>query len=169
MNTTTSSRRRPFAWVLFFVGLVAACPLQAAVREPNPDDNFTIREEMIPVRDGERLHTLILTPKDAKESLPILLMRTPYGAAGRLKVKHRTALDAVLGGALAELQGYIFVFQDIRGRNGSTGEFVLARPIRGAFNKTTTDETTDAWDTIEWLVKNVPSNNGRVGIYGTRF
>lgn len=169
MNTTSAFRRRPFAWVLCCIGLVAAGPLQAAVREPNPDDNFTIREAMIAVRDGERLHTLILTPKDAKESLPILLMRTPYGAASRLKVKHRTALDAVLGAALAELQGYIFVFQDIRGRNGSTGEFVLARPTRGAFNKTSTDETTDAWDTIEWLVKNVPSNNGRVGIYGTSY
>lgn len=142
---------------------------QAAVRVANPDDNFTLREAMIPMRDGVELHTLILIPKDAKQALPMLLTRTPYGAAGSLAVKERTSMHAVLDKKVAELEGYIFVFQDIRGRNGSGGEFVLQRPPKGEFNNTNTDETTDAWDTVDWLVKNVPGNNGRVGIFGTSY
>jgi len=155
--------------------LVAVCVLalpvmvHAAVREPSPDDNFTLREVMIPMRDGAQLHTLVLVPKQAIGALPMLLLRTPYGASDRLRVKHRTDLRNVLGAGLAQLDGYIFVFQDIRGRHGSGGEFVLDRPVRGPFNSSTTDETTDAWDTIEWLVKNIAGNNGHVGIYGTSY
>lgn len=157
------------AFVAALLGLLFSSTLQAAVRAPNPDDDFTLREEMIPMRDGAKLHTLVLIPKQHPSALPMLLSRTPYGAASRLRVKQVTKLDAVLGASVAELPGYIFVFQDIRGRNGSTGDFVLARPVRGAFNQSRTDETTDAWDTIDWLVKNVAGNNGRVGIYGTSY
>jgi uncharacterized protein len=155
---------------LFFACLFLchAAP-QAAVREPTVDDDFTLSEVMIPMRDGVKLHTLVLTPKAATSALPMLLDRTPYGAADKLRVKQRTSLHAVLGAGYAELEGYIFVFQDVRGRNGSEGEFVLARPVRGPFNSTQTDETTDAWDTVDWLVKNVANSNGRVGIYGTSY
>ena len=151
-----------------FMGFLAVAA-DAAVRAPNPDDDFTLSEAMIPMRDGVKLHTLVLTPKAPQGAMPMLLMRTPYNAATRLKVKQVTQLGAMLGPGLAELRGYIFVFQDIRGRNGSEGEFVLARQTRGPFNATQTDETTDAWDTIDWLVKNVSGNNGRVGIYGTSY
>lgn len=161
--------RGPRSLFLFACLLICCSPPQAAVREPVVDDDFTLREEMIPMRDGVKLHTLILTPKQKAGPLPMLLDRTPYGAAGRLRTKQRTSMHAILGPGLAELDGYIFVFQDIRGRNGSQGEFLLARPVRGPFNTTQTDEATDAWDTIDWLVKNVADNNGRVGIYGTSY
>jgi uncharacterized protein len=138
-------------------------------RQPSPDDDFDLRELMIPMRDGVELHTWVLSPKETRSDLPILLMRTPYDAAKRMGTAHRTVLHAVLGGSFAELPGYIFAFQDIRGRHGSGGVFEINRPPRGEFNRTATDETTDAWDTIEWLVKNVPANNGRVAIHGTSY
>lgn len=153
------------AWFALLFCLSAAAELRA----PNPDDNFIASEVMVPMRDGVKLHTVVVTPKGASGTMPILLVRTPYGAAESLAVKQVTQLHSMLGAAVAELQGYIFVFQDIRGRNGSEGEFVLARPVRGPFNKTTTDETTDAWDSVDWLVKNIADNNGRVGIYGTSY
>jgi len=148
---------------------LSALPSAAAVRAPNPDDDFTLREAMIRMRDGVKLHTIVLTPKAATDAMPILLMRTPYGAASYLEVKQATQLNSVLGASSAELHGYIFVYQDIRGLNGSEGKFVLARPPRGPFNTTQTDETTDAWDSIDWLVKNVRGTNGRVAIYGTSY
>ncbi|MHC9086951.1 CocE/NonD family hydrolase [Luteimonas sp. RIT-PG2_3] len=142
---------------------------QAVVRQAAPDDDFVLIEEMVPMRDGERLRTFIVAPKQITRSLPILLQRTPYRAASKLKTLHQPKLQSLLGTSLAELEGYIFVFQDIRGRHGSSGDFVLQRPVRGAFNTSATDETTDAWDTIDWLVKHVDHNNGRVGIYGTSY
>lgn len=139
------------------------------VREASPDDDFELREVKIPMRDGVQLRTLILAPKGAREPLPILLQRTPYDAAKRLRVKQRPALHAVLGIGLAELRDYTFAFQDVRGLHGSGGEFELNRAPRGPYNQTGTDETTDAWDTVDWLVKHVAKNNGRVGIYGTSY
>ena len=139
------------------------------VRYANPDDDFELREEMIPMRDGAMLHTLILSPKLRAGPMPILLQRTPYDSRKRLRAKSRTALHSVLGISHAELPGYIFAFQDIRGRHGSTGDFEINRPPRGKFNTTDTDETTDAWDAIAWLVENVEGNNGRAAIYGTSY
>ena len=133
-------------------------------RLPNIDDDFDLRDVMIPMRDGVKLHALILSPKRMEGQLPMLLMRTPYDSSRRLQSKQRTALHTVLGAKLAELEGYIFVFQDIRGRGRSSGLFELSRPPRGPYNKTKTDETTDAWDTVEWLTKNVRGNNGRAGL-----
>jgi putative CocE/NonD family hydrolase len=170
-----SHRVRHFRPGLGFLGaaLMACClisrPATAALRAPNPDDDFTVSEVMVPMRDGVKLHTVVLAPKGGSSAMPLLLLRTPYGAADRLKVKQVTQLQSMLGPEAAELQGYIYVFQDVRGRNGSEGEFVLARPVRGPFNTTSTDETTDAWDTVDWIVKNVERNNGRVGIYGTSY
>src|SRR6476620_1543930 len=114
---------------------------------------FDKREIMIPVRDGVTLHTEIYTPKDAKGSLPFLFERTPYGIS---------APDKGMSGHLFRYSemfadGYIFVFQDIRGRYGSEGKFEMLHTAPDAKGVT---ESTDTYDTIEWLIKNVPNNNG---------
>src|SRR5579871_6285978 len=139
------------------------------VREPNPDDDFDLREVKIPMRDGTELNTLILLSKARKTPAPILLLRTPYDAGRYVHFRQRAALHAVLGPGYAELEGYIFAFQDLRGRFGSAGHFEINRPLRGPLNASATDEATDAWDTVDWLTKNLPESNGRVGIYGTSY
>src|SRR5262249_7602419 len=104
----------------------------------------------------------IFTPKDQRESLPIVMRRTPYGVEGSA-----SAFTAYMK-ALAD-EGYIFVFQDIRGRYLSEGSFVMQRPARRPGDTTARDEATDTDDTIEWLLKNVPRNNGRVGMLGVSY
>jgi putative CocE/NonD family hydrolase len=118
---------------------------------------------MIPMRDGVRLHTTIHAPKDATTDLPIIFVRTPYGIAG--------AGRSLGAGGSAELaaDGYIFVFQDIRGRYTSEGQFVMLRQMRDKRDPKAIDESTDTYDSIEWLLKNVPRNNGRVGMMGTSY
>jgi uncharacterized protein len=122
-------------------------------------------EAMIPVRDGVKLHVVILRPEDSEtgEPLPILLERTPYGV-------DRHSSNSV-NSSKPELaaSGYIFVFGDIRGRYGSEGKFVMTRPIVEHKTKNDVDETTDTRDTIDWLLKNVPNNNGRVGVMGISY
>ncbi len=165
-----STRPNRIVTALLAALLLAILLLQTAaapLREPNADDDFTLREMMIPMRDGVKLYTIILTPKNAKGDLPILLQRTPYEASATMGAKAHPDLNAVLGPRFAELPGYIWVFQDIRGRYKSEGDYSHNRPPRGPLNDTPTDESTDAWDSIDWLVRNVAGNNGRVGIYGT--
>ena len=124
---------------------------------------FERREEMIRMRDGVRLHTFVFSPKDHKEPLPIIIGRTPYGIDDtNSDAINRRYKDLVK-------DGYIFVLQDIRGRYGSEGEFVMNRPMRTNTNSKSIDESTDTYDTIEWLIKNVPGNNGRVGIMGVSY
>lgn len=123
-------------------------------------------ETMIPVRDGALLHTVIVRPKGSETSgdpLPFLMERTPYGVEGmtpdrveRMKPELATS-------------GYIFVFQDIRGRYGSTGQFVMNRPVVAHTKKTDVDETTDTRDTIDWLLQHVPNNSGKVGVFGVSY
>ncbi|MGI8468501.1 MAG: CocE/NonD family hydrolase [Pyrinomonadaceae bacterium] len=124
---------------------------------------FTKSEQMIPMRDGVRLHTVILAPQNQTEPLPIIIDRTPYG------VKENTS--NTVNAAKKELvaDGYIFVFQDIRGRYESEGSFVMNRPPRDKTDAKSTDESTDTYDTIDWLVKNVAKNNGRVGVMGVSY
>lgn len=155
--------------ILVLISLVLSSPAtgQQSLRERFPQDDFDIREEMIPMRDGIRLYTIIITPRKATSALPILLERTPYEAANRLNDQPTTKLSVMVDPMFLG-NGYIYVFQDIRGRFKSEGKNLLYRVPRGEFNKTETDETTDAWDTIDWLVKNVTSN-GRVGIWGTSY
>ena len=153
--------------LLLTLPLLSGAADDKPLREPHRLDDFTVREEMIPMRDGVKLYTLILTPKKTQGPLPILLERTPYDATRALGRSATNAL-AVTMGARYLGGGYIFVEQDIRGRFKSQGAYAMYRVPRGEFNRTTTDETTDAWDTIEWLVKNVP-NNGRVGVWGTSY
>lgn len=124
---------------------------------------FKKREAMIPMRDGVRLHTLIFTPQNARQALPILLRRTPYGA---------DVIDArFINRRYKELvkDGYIFVLQDIRGRYRSEGQFVMMRPPRDRTDPKSVDESTDTYDTIDWLIKNAGKNNGRVGIFGVSY
>lgn len=124
---------------------------------------FKRTEAMIPMRDGVKLFTVIFTPENQAEDLPILMTRTPYGVKG-------WSSNGV-NGSRAELvkDGYIFVFQDIRGREDSEGEFVMMRPPRDRRDPKAVDESTDTYDTIEYLLKNVPKNNGRVGIFGVSY
>jgi putative CocE/NonD family hydrolase len=138
---------------------------QDAQNGPDYAALFTKTDVMIPMRDGVKLHTEIYTPKDAKEPLPLFLTRTPYG------------LDDDAKGFAAELivykemfaDGYIFVFQDIRGRYASEGTFAMQRMPRDRKDPHSIDEGTDTYDTIDWLVKNVPNNNGRAGEAGISY
>ena len=124
---------------------------------------FTEIRAMIPMRDGVKLNTTILTPAKALPPLPFLLMRTPYGAPeSPLPLTFEPYKELVD-------EGYIFVFQDIRGRYKSEGTFVMQRPPRDRRDSRAIDESTDAYDTVEWLIKNVPGHNGRVGLMGISY
>lgn len=129
--------------------------------------NYTKYEHLITMRDGVRLFTAVYVPKDASETYPILLLRTPYTVSpygADNYSQHPANLEKFAR------EGFIFAYQDVRGRNKSEGEFVNARPYiplkRGPKD---VDESTDTYDTIDWLVKNVPANNGRVGIWGISY
>jgi len=146
------------------IALVLAAPIAGAIQQApaQPSTRYIVRDEMIPTRDGTKLFTRIYTPKDQSGPLPMIMLRTPYGndgAAGRLNGYMR---------ALAE-EGYIFVFQDIRGKFKSEGAFVMQRPARKPGDTKAIDEGTDTYDTIDWLVKNVPQNNGRAGMLGISY
>src|SRR6202171_216727 len=126
---------------------------------------FDKTDVMITARDGVKLHTEIYAPKGAHEALPLVLERTPYGLADDDKgysQKLRRYTEMIP-------DNYIFVFQDIRGRYGSEGTFVMNRPVRDPKDSKSIDEGTDTYDTIDWLVKNVPKNNGRVGLLGISY
>jgi putative CocE/NonD family hydrolase len=126
---------------------------------------FARTEAMIPMRDGVKLRTEIYTPREAREPLPMLMIRTPYGVSGGPHAYSRF----LNGDGHLYADGYIFVYQDIRGRYGSGGNFEMNRPVHDPKDPNGVDESTDTYDTIEWLVKNVPSNNGRVGIRGVSY
>jgi uncharacterized protein len=139
----------------------------------NAGFNYVRRTVMIPMRDGVKLHTVILVPKGARNA-PILMTRTPYNAEGltshanssdlaSILTGYDNATDVIVGG------GYIRVVQDIRGKYGSEGDYVMNRPLHGPQNPTNVDHATDTYDTIDWLVKNVPESNGRVGILGISY
>ena len=132
--------------------------------------DYVKRDVMIPMRDGIKLHTVIVVPKGAKNA-PILLTRTPYHASKRVSRNDSTHMISILpqGDELFAGDGYIRVFQDVRGKYGSEGDYVMTRPVRGALNSTATDHVTDAYDTIDWLVKNTPESNGRVGMIGSSY
>jgi hypothetical protein len=135
--------------------------------------DYQRREVMIPMRDGVKLHTVILVPRGAKHA-GILLTRTPYDADGdttgtpssHLAMAVRRDDDA--SDVLIE-DGYIRVVQDVRGKYGSQGDYVMNRPVHGPQNPTPVDDATDAYDTIDWLVKHVPESNGKVGILGVSY
>ena len=135
--------------------------------------DYERRVVMIPMRDGVKLHTVILVPKGAKNS-PILLTRTPYDADELTTHAYSSHLAPTLWGYDNAMEviiegGYIRVVQDIRGRHNSEGDYVMNRPLHGPLNPTPVDHSTDTYDTIDWLVKNIPESNGRVGILGISY
>ncbi|MGC1360454.1 MAG: CocE/NonD family hydrolase, partial [Silvibacterium sp.] len=135
--------------------------------------DFERRDVMIPMRDGVRLHTVILVPKGAKHA-GILLTRTPYNATALTSNAPSQHLGTALWGYDNAVEtivqgGYIRVVQDIRGKYGSEGDYVMNRPIHGPLNPTPVDESTDTYDTIDWLVKNIPESNGKVGVLGISY
>src|SRR5689334_14117771 len=149
------------------IALALSIPLgTVAAQNPAPTADpaaaFDKSEVMVPMRDGVKLHTLIYTPKGQTENLPIILTRTPYGIAGA---------GGAFATSYAELaqEGFVFAFQDIRGRFTSEGQFVMLRPPRDKKDPKSIDEASDTYDTIEWMLKNVPKNNGRVGMLGVSY
>ncbi|MEP7271928.1 MAG: CocE/NonD family hydrolase [Acidobacteriota bacterium] len=156
------TRDHVFWCIALLVVLLALGSAPARAQDSQTADRFLVSDVMIRMRDGVRLHTKIFTPKKQTESLPFIMKRTPYGVDGAAG-NFVTYLQA-----LAD-EGYIFVFQDIRGKYGSEGAFVMQRPARAPGDTTALDEGTDTYDTIEWLVKNVPRNNGRVGMLGVSY
>ncbi len=132
--------------------------------------DYAKRTAMIPMRDGVKLYTVIVVPKGAKNA-PILLTRTPYNAARRTTRSESPHMLSILpeGDEVFVRDGYIRVFQDVRGKYGSEGTYMMTRPVRGPLNATKTDHVTDAYDTIDWLVKNTPESNGRVGMIGSSY
>ncbi len=152
-----------------------ALPSEMPARfEPTSDGfDYARREAMIAMRDGVRLHTVILVPKGARGA-PILLTRTPYDADALTSHAQSSHLGPILSGydnatdVIVE-GGYIRAVQDVRGKHGSEGDYVMNRPLHGPQNPTPVDHATDTYDTIDWLVKNVPESNGRVGILGISY
>jgi predicted acyl esterase len=129
-------------------------------------ENYTKREVYIPMRDGVRLFTAIYEPKDKSQKYPILLNRTPYSVAPYGEDKLKESLGP---NELFAREGYIFVYQDVRGRWMSEGKYENVRPHIENPAPGQIDESTDTYDTIDWLIKNVDNNNGRVGIYGISY
>jgi len=177
----TSSKLRAFAqvisFILFFAQLAPAQTLPnetpQQVQPTNYGFDYVRREVMISMRDGVKLHTVIMVPNGARNA-PILLTRTPYNATeltthsssshlGPSLYGYDNATDVIVEG------GYIRVVQDIRGKYGSEGEYVMNRPLHGPQNPTPVDHATDTYDTIDWLVKNIPESNGKVGILGISY
>jgi len=147
--------------------------MPTTAQRPAEEWDYVRRDVMIPMRDGVRLHTVILVPKGAKGA-PMLLTRTPYDATaltthvesshlGPILEGYDNATDVIVEG------GYIRVVQDVRGKYGSEGDYVMNRPLHGPQNPTPVDHATDTYDTIDWLVKNVAESNGRVGILGISY
>jgi putative CocE/NonD family hydrolase len=142
-----------------------------AFNPPRGPFQYVRREAMIPMRDGARLYTVLIIPKGAAHA-PIMLDRTPYSAEKSTSRDGGGAWpENILSQAYAELirAGYIVAIQDVRGKYKSEGEYVMNRPLRGPLNATGVDHSTDAYDTIDWLVRNVPETNGRVGTIGTSY
>ncbi len=141
---------------------------------PAVERNYDRRVVMVPMRDGVKLFTVVFVPKGAHDA-PIMLTRTPYNAADHVRnptaPPARTLIDelSVADEGFVE-NGYIRVYQDVRGKYGSEGPYLMTPlPVDSGFNSTGADDTTDAWDAIEWLTRNVPETNGRVGMIGSSY
>ena len=139
-----------------------ALPLDGQAQTTAVKPSFAQTEVMIPMRDGVHLHTLVFAPAGVADSLPILLTRTPYGIDGSARRLEKSYAE------LAR-DGYIFVFQDIRGRYGSEGDFRMNRPLHDPADSVGVDEATDTYDTVEWLIHQVPRTSGKVGVLGISY
>ena len=191
MRNSMKQTIRPYALILLaplFGALSFVQPSVAQAPTPYPDlpsetpanfqpvtDSFEYvkRDVMIPMRDGVKLHTVIIVPKGAK-SAPILLTRTPYNATALTSHAESSHFGPILNGYDNATEvivdgGYVRVVQDVRGKYGSEGDYVMTRPLHGPLNPTPVDHATDTYDTIDWLVNNVPESNGKVGIMGISY
>ena len=169
--------------VVLFVIVLFAVSAAVSLAQPPPmtpaqeelakhiRDNYDKAEVMIPMRDGAKLFTSVYTPKKKGEKMPILMNRTPYSVAPYGKdAKGKDQFKTSLGpDELFAREGYIFAYQDVRGRWMSEGTFIDVRPEIANTKKVAFDESTDTYDTIDWLIKNVANNNGRVGTYGISY
>src|ERR1700682_1624352 len=161
-------------FVLFLLLTVGAWGQQADIPKsftpPTSDYDYEKREVMILMRDGVKLHTVIVVPKGARNA-PILLTRTPYNASKRASRNESPHMLATLplSDEVFVKDGYIRVYQDVRGKYKSEGGYLMTRPVRGPLNDTATDHVTDAYDTVDWLVNNVPESNGKVGMIGSSY
>src|SRR5690349_14422487 len=138
---------------------------------PRSEFQYVRREVMIPMRDGAKLYAVLILPRGAG-NFPIMLDRTPYSAdSATSRGSFGMQPEHILSPLAAELvrAGYIVAYEDVRGKYKSGGDYVMNRPLRGPLNASAVDHSTDAWDTIDWLVKHVPESNGRVGTIGTSY
>jgi putative CocE/NonD family hydrolase len=161
------------AFIFRFVAFLAVLALFSVAPPPHAQSVdevkavYTKHEYQIPMRDGVKLFTTVYVPKDTSQKYPILLNRTPYSVAPYGADTYKTALGP---SPLFQKEGYIFVDQDVRGRLMSEGEFMDVRPHKAKKNgPADIDESSDTYDTIDWLVKNAPNNNGRVGMWGISY
>src|SRR5437867_5558650 len=154
---------RPSRLLALAVALLLSAAPALRGQEPKGDSRFDRTEAMVEMRDGAKLFTTVFVPKEAKGPLPIVMLRTPYGIDGRGERLFRDYLKE-----LAD-DGYAFAFQDIRGRFKSEGTFVMTRPARDKSDPKAVDEAYDTSDTIDWLLKTVKGNNGRVGMLGISY
>lgn len=173
MKRPSLTRARFFAVSLLSLVFLSTDALRAQTPVNEPFDvraRYTKREVMIPMRDGVRLFTTIYAPRDAGESgraYPVMMSRTPYSVAPYGANNYRQSLGPSIGFAR---EGYIFVYQDVRGRFMSEGEFVHVRPhIEERRGQNDIDESTDTYDTVEWLLRNVAGNSGRIGMWGISY
>ncbi|WP_428327337.1 CocE/NonD family hydrolase [Mucilaginibacter sp.] len=156
--------------LLLFIGVALWCNFASAQSAPDTAyirDHYTKMEKYITMRDGKKLFTSIYLPKDQSKKYPILMTRTPYTVAPYGENNYKKSLGQ---NSLLEKEGFIFVYQDVRGKWMSEGDFVDVRPnIDNKKGKTQIDESSDTYDTIDWLIKNLPNNNGKVGIEGISY
>ena len=154
---------------IFFALLIISNAWCIAFGQVDSILHYSKKEVMIPMRDGAKLFTEIISPVNAKTTLPILITRTPYGAKTNYPLKGTFTLDDWTYVANMAKEGYIFVLQDIRGKYQSEGTMQIHQPITHKKIKGTIDESTDTWDTIDWLIKNETNNNGKAGIFGISY
>ncbi len=155
---------------LFTLLAFAGCTVSPVFAQTDTIAFYKKSEVMIPMRDGIKLHTVIFSPVNAKVVLPVLLQRTPYGAPGGMANDSAISLSNFSSGiAMMLKEGYYLVIQDIRGKYLSEGTMEIHQPLLHATNKNAVDESTDTWDTIDWLIKNVPGSNAKVGIFGVSY
>jgi uncharacterized protein len=149
----------------------AACFFCNTIAQTDSISFYKKSEVMIAMRDGIKLHTVIFSPVNAKEQLPVLLQRTPYGADGSGLVNDTAISVGLFPNNLSIMlkEGYYFVAQDIRGKYKSEGIMEIHQPLIHATNKNAVDESTDTWDTVDWLTKNLANNNGKAGIFGVSY
>src|ERR1700719_3534281 len=153
----------------------ASLPSETPAKVEAVTDSFDYvkRDVMIPMRDGIKLHTVVVIPKGARNA-PILLTRTPYNASTQLGHAQSAHLASILNGYDNAVEvivggGYIRAVQDVRGKYGSEGDYVMTRPLHGPLNPTAVDHSTDTYDTIDWLAKNLAESSGRVGVLGISY